>query len=205
MIHQLKSQFRVKGGLDYVTFLDKLFDCTLSISSVKMELPNYDFLFFEDLSKMVAEIKIKNKKFGLSRVLAGYSWKWISKGSDNKFDIEIGDVKLKWNSVTDDWINSENSLNEVGCIHTTQGYDLNYTGIIFGNEISYDKLNNEIIVLKDNYHDKTGKNSIKDPNELKTYIINIYKTMMLRGIRGTYIFACNKELQDYFKSLIKKS
>jgi DUF2075 family protein len=168
-----------------------------------MELPSYEFLFFEDLSKMVVEIKIKNKKFGLSRVLAGYSWKWISKGSENKFDIVIGDVKLKWNSVSDDWINTENSVNEVGCIHTTQGYDLNYTGIIFGNEISYDKLNNEIIIQKDNYHDKTGKNSISDPNELKTFIVNIYKTMMLRGIKGTYIYACNKELQDYFKSFIK--
>jgi hypothetical protein len=203
VIHHLKSQFRVKGGLDYVAYLDKLLGCSLPISSVKMELPSYEFLIFEDLSKMVAEIKIKNKKFGLSRVLAGYSWKWISKGSDNKFDIVIGDVKLKWNSVSDDWINTENSVNEVGCIHTTQGYDLNYTGIIFGNEISYDKLNNEIIIQKDNYHDKTGKNSISDPNELKTFIVNIYKTMMLRGIKGTYIYACNKELQDYFKSFIK--
>ena len=141
----------------------------------------------------------------MSRILAGYSWKWISKGSENKFDIVIGDVKLKWNSVSDDWINTENSVNEVGCIHTTQGYDLNYTGIIFGNEISYDKLKNEIIIQKDNYHDKTGKNSISDPNDLKTFIVNIYKTMMLRGIKGTYIYACNKELQDYFKSLIKNA
>ncbi len=203
VIHQLKSQFRVKGGLDYVAYLDKLLGCSLPISSVKMEVPNYEFLVFEDLSKMVAEIKIKNKKFGLSRVLAGYSWKWISKGSENKFDIVIGNVKLKWNSVSDDWINTENSVNEVGCIHTTQGYDLNYTGIIFGNEISYDKLKNEIIIQKNNYHDKTGKNSISDPNELKAYIVNIYKTMMLRGIKGTYIYACNKDLQDYFKSFIK--
>ena len=168
-----------------------------------MELPSYEFLLFEDLSKMVAEIKLKNKNFGLCRVLAGYSWRWISKGSANKFDIVIGDVQLKWNSVSDDWINTENSVNEVGCIHTTQGYDLNYTGIIFGNEISYDKLKNEIIIQKDNYHDKTGKNSISDPNELKTFIVNIYKTMMLRGIKGTYIYACNKDLQDYFKSFIK--
>ena len=203
VIHHLKSQFRVKGGLDYVAYLDKLLGCSLPKSSVKMELPDYEFLVFEDLSKMVAEIKIKNKKFGLSRVLAGYSWKWISKGSENKFDIVIGDVKLKWNSVSDDWINTENSVNEVGCIHTTQGYDLNYTGIIFGNEISYDKLKNEIIIQKDNYHDKTGKNSISDPSELKTFILNIYKTMMLRGIKGTYIYACDKDLQDYFKTFIK--
>ena len=152
---------------------------------------------------MVSEIKIKNRKYGLCRILAGYSWKWISKGGENKFDIEIGDIKLKWNSVSDDWINTENSVNEVGCIHTTQGYDLNYTGIIFGNEIAYDKNKNEIIINKDNYHDKTGKNSISDPEILKTFIVNIYKTMMLRGIKGTYVYACNKDLSLYLKSCIK--
>ena len=132
---------------------------------------------------MVAKIKAKNEKPGLSRVLAGYSWKWISKGSNTKFDIIIGDVKLKWNSVSDDWINSENSVNEVGCIHTTQGYDLNYAGIIFGNEISYDKSKNEIVILKENYHDKTGKNSIKDQAELKNYILNIYKNLPQQMIK----------------------
>jgi DUF2075 family protein/predicted GIY-YIG superfamily endonuclease len=202
-IHQLKSQFRVKGGLDYVAYLDNLLNCKLPESKSKIDIPGYEFLFFEDLGKMVSEIKIKNRKYGLCRILAGYSWKWISKGVENKFDIEIGDIKLKWNSVSDDWINTENSVNEVGCIHTTQGYDLNYTGIIFGNEIAYDKNKNEIIINKDNYHDKTGKNSISDPEILKTFIVNIYKTMMLRGIKGTYVYACNKDLSLYLKSCIK--
>ena len=203
-IHQLKSQFRVKGGLDYVAFLDNLLNCTLPISESKIEIPGYEFLFFEDLAKMVSEIKSKDKKHGgLCRILAGYSWKWISKGGENEFDIIIGDVKLKWNSVSDDWINTKNSVNEVGCIHTTQGYDLNYTGIIFGNEISYNKFKNEIIINKDNYHDTTGKNSISNPEDLKKFILNIYKTMMLRGIRGTYVYACNQDLQDYFRNFIK--
>ena len=101
--------------------------------------------------------------------------------------------------MSDDFINSANAINEVGCIHTTQGYDLNYAGIIFGNEISYDPLSNEIIILKENYFDRNGKLSIVDPEELKAFIINIYKTILLRGIKGTYVYVCDKALRQYFQ------
>ena len=85
-----------------------------------------------------------------------------------------------------------------------QGYDLNYCGIIFGNEISYDPISDKIIIKPENYRDKNGKNSIKDPQDLKNYIINIYKTIMLRGIKGTYIYACDPNLKKYFESFINK-
>ena len=75
--------------------------------------------------------------------------------------------------------------------------------LIFGNEISYDREKNEIVILKENYFDKNGKQSIKDSEELKKFIINIYKTILLRGIRGTYIYACDKNLRDYFNEHIK--
>ena len=92
----------------------------------------------------------------------------------------------------------------MGCIHTTQGYDLNYSGIIFGNEISFDPLTNKIIINEDNYFDKNGKQTIKDPKELKTFIVNIYKTIMLRGIKGTYVYVCDPSLKKYFESFITK-
>jgi hypothetical protein len=136
--------------------------------------------------------------------VAGYSWKWQSKNDMSLFDIIIGDVKLRWNSQNKDWINSKNALEEVGCIHTTQGYDLNYVGVIFGNEITYNKETNQIDVISANYHDKNGKMSIKDSNQLKNYIINIYKTIMLRGIKGTYMYVCDDNLRDYLSNMIKK-
>ena len=92
-------------------------------------------------------------------------------------------------------------MNEVGCIHTTQGYDLNYAGIILGNEISYDDEKNEIVILKENYKDPTGRQT-NSADQLKTYIINIYKTMMLRGIKGTYLYACDPKLRDYLSKFI---
>jgi uncharacterized protein len=111
-------------------------------------------------------------------------------------------MQLRWNRTNKDWINSETSPNEVGCIHTTQGYDLNYSGIIFGEEICFDEATNQIVINKDKYFDKNGKQSINDPQELKQYILNIYQTIMLRGIKGTYVYACDPGLRKYFSKHI---
>ena len=111
---------------------------------------------------------------------------------------------MQWNSKSDDWVNSENSVEEVGCIHTTQGYDLNYAGIIFGNEIGYDKGKNEIVIYKEKYFDNNGKRSIDSPNLLKAFVINIYKTILQRGIKGTYVYACDKTLHKYLSTFVSK-
>ena len=202
-IEKLKSQFRVKGGNAYVKHVDELLSSQLFESQKKYSSNKYDLLLFNSLEKMVERIKEKNNQHGLSRLIAGYSWEWKSNKDEKAFDIEIQNMKLKWNGTSNDWINSENSIDEVGCIHTTQGYDLNYSGIIFGNEITFNKRTNRIEVIKENYHDKLGKQSISDPQDLEEYILNIYKTIMLRGIAGTYIYACDNNLKEYLAKSIK--
>lgn len=201
IVKTLKSQFRVRGGNDYVTYVDKLLNCQFRKSDKLFNSKDYDFLIFDSLEQMIEKIKSNDKEFGLSRLVAGYSWKWVSRGTD-MHDIEIDNIKLKWNSVVDDFINSENAINEVGCIHTTQGYDLNYTGVIFGKEISYDQKSGSIFINRENYFDKNGQNGITDPAVLHAYIINIYKTLMLRGIKGTYVYVCDPILREYFKKYI---
>lgn len=198
-VGKLTSQFRVKGGVDYITYVDNLLNCRFREKDAKYSSNEYEFLLFDSLGEMERKIKERNKEVGLARIVAGFSWKWVSKRDPNLYDIVIGDIKLRWNSVTADYINSPNSINEVGCIHTTQGYDLNYTGIIFGNEISYDEKKNEIFVKRENYYDKAGHQGITDPSELKEFIINIYKTIMLRGIKGTYVYVCDEALREYFR------
>ena len=200
----LKSQFRVRGGNDYVRYITDLLNCNLTSNQKKFDSYDYQFLLFDSLEEMVNEIKNRDKENGLSRLIAGYSWPWISKTNKSLYDIKIGNSMLQWNSVSDDFINSPNAINEVGCIHTTQGYDLNYSGIILGNEITYDKFQEEIVIVKENYFDKNGKNSIAKQEDLKNFILNIYKTIMLRGIKGTYVYVCDANLREYFSRHIIK-
>jgi DUF2075 family protein len=202
-VEELKSQFRVKGGNGYVRYLTDLLNCELPNTEKRFISKEYEFLLFDHIDDMIDEIRKRDSENGLSRLIAGYSWPWISKNDKSVYDIKIEGTALQWNSVSDDFINSDNALDEVGCIHTTQGYDLNYAGVIFGNEITYDKATDKIVVIKENYFDKAGKQSITDPLELKDFVINIYKTILLRGIKGTYVYVCDQNLKNYFAKHIE--
>lgn len=197
---ELKSQMRVEGGEDYISFVDQLLHCRLDEGTV-YETENYDLKFFNSLKDLYGELKKKEKELKLCRLIAGYSWQWLTKPKDSKhqYDIELDGLKFRWNGTDKDWISSENSFQEVGCIHTTQGYDLNYAGIIFGKEISYNPELKRIEIVASNYFDRNGKAGIKDADDLKEYIVNIYKTMMYRGIKGVYVYACDIHLRDYLK------
>lgn len=197
-VETLRSQFRVKGGNDYVKYIDDLLYCSLPSPSRIYNSKEYEFLLFDSVADLVSEIKQRESENGLSRLIAGYSWPWVSKKDKRLFDIRIGDVQLQWNSVADDWINSANAINEVGCIHTTQAYDLNYAGVIFGNEITYNTETEEITILKEHYFDRNGQAGISEIKDLHGFILNIYKTIMLRGIKGTYVYVCDKNLREYF-------
>jgi DUF2075 family protein/DNA replication protein DnaC len=205
---ELKSQMRVKGGSNYIQFVDDLLQVK-RVSKTKYRDDKYDLFVFDDFNDLHKELMNKEKEFGLCRMIAGYSWPWKSnpkldpKPHPSTTDIDLDGLSFKWNSTDKDWINSSNAINEIGCIHTTQGYDLNYAAVIFGNEIDYDKKTNKILIDSSKYYDINGKKGIADADILKSYIINIYKTIMYRGIKGTYIYACNQGLREYLKEHIE--
>lgn len=196
--HRITSQMRVLAGEDYISYIENILR---ESQDEPKDFGEYELYVFDNLDEMHKKIIDKDKKYGLCRMIAGYAWEWKTQKNPNDYDIVIGESKFKWNSKSKDWINSENAIEEVGCIHTTQGYDINYAGVILGNEIVY--RNNKIQIFKENYYDKNGKRTVTDEDELKKYILNIYKTILTRGIRGTYIYICDEELRNYFKRYIK--
>ncbi|WP_211340752.1 DNA/RNA helicase domain-containing protein [Sediminibacterium goheungense] len=204
---ELKSQMRVKGGNNYIQFVDDLLQVN-RVEKDRYQDDKYELLFFDDFNVLRRELIKKENEFGLCRMIAGYSWPWVSNPKLNPTphsgttDIDLDGLSFKWNSTDKDWINSANAFNEVGCIHTTQGYDLNYAAVIFGKEIDYDKKSNTILIYPEKYFDLNGKKGVPDINVLKSYIINIYKTIMYRGIKGTYVYASNQGLRDYLKDHI---
>ena len=202
--YDLRNQIRIGSGEDgdkYINFVESLFDGQ-NISPVRFD--SYDFRIYDDIHKLVNDIKILDKKYGLSRMVSGYAWEWQSKNNPNQHDIEIDGLKFFWNSVNQNWVNSENAINEVGCIHTVQGYDLNYTGVIIGPEFSYDFQKKSFVVNIDNYKDMNGRRGIDDPEELQRYIVNIYKTLMTRGMHGTYLYIVDDNLRKYFSNITER-
>ncbi len=192
--YTLTTQMRVEAGEEYIQFIEDVFDLK---KPAKTDFGKYDFKIYDDINKMFADIKAKDKEHGLSRMVAGYAWPWNTKGNKKGHDIEINGLKAVWNSTATDWVNSKNAINEVGCIHTVQGYDLNYVGVIIGPEFGYDPIKKKFFVDKKQYFDRNGHAGVQDPEELERYVINIYKTLLTRGIKGTYLYICNKYLRQY--------
>lgn len=205
-LFNLTSQLRVSGGNEYMQFIQNLF--SLNQQPAIYHKSDYDIQIFDNANEMVEAIKVKDSEYGLCRNIAGFSWPWTTKNltyqeavQKGLYDIDIQGYHYIWNTESE-WINSENAINEIGCIHRIQGYDLNYTGLIIGNELTYDDINKCFVLNKNAYYDTKGKNGTDD-DSLLSYILNIYKVNLTRGIRGTYIYACDAKLRQYLKDHIK--
>ena len=160
---------------------------------------------------MRTAILAREAETGLARLIAGFAWKWISKNDKSLFDIEIDGQEIQWNNTDTDWINSPTSINEVGSIHTTQGYDLNYAGVIIGRDLRYDPVACKLFIDRNSYFDTKGKSNNKmlgfdyTHEDRLTYIANIYAVLLTRGIRGTYVYACDPDLRKYLTTFIPQA
>jgi uncharacterized protein len=202
---RLTSQMRVQAGTDYVGYIRRILSPAQSTPATLETFAGYDLRIFDSLPLMRDEIRRRDAEAGLSRLVAGFAWEWKTKNDKTAFDIELDGLQLRWNGTQTDWIASAGSLDEVGSIHTVQGYDLNYAGVIIGPDLRYDAARGGPYVDRDSYFDKKGKESnahygkkVTD-DDLLRFICNIYAVLLTRGIRGTYLYVCDAGLREYLR------
>lgn len=214
-IVELESQFRCNGSNGYLAWLDHI----LEIKETANFIFDFDFEFkiFDNPNELRKEIEEKNKINNKSRLVAGYCWNWIKSGKNdpNIYDIVIPkfDFKMSWNlGNSSTWAIDNNSINEIGCIHTCQGLEFDYVGVIIGDDIRYE---NGKIITDETKRAKTDqslkgikKMMIENPYEAKQLadkiIKNTYRTLLTRGMKGCYVYCTDLGMQEYLKSLLKK-
>ena len=200
----LASQMRVQGGNDYLEFVGRVME---GAQHSRMTFGDYDLRFFDDIHELRRAVLEKDHEVGLSRLVAGFAWPWASKNDPDAYDLEIDGLQLTWNRTATDWINSETSRDEVGSIHTVQGYDLNYAGVIIGSDLGYDEKSGQLVFHRENYHDKKGKENnprlgiVYSDEDLLDYVKNIYRVLLTRGIRGTYVYVVDPALRAHLRPL----
>ena len=211
----LDSQFRCNGSDGYIAWLDRVLDIK-DTANFDIDGFDYDFRVLDDPNEVRRLIEEKNKINNKSRMVAGYCWNWISEGKNNSnvHDIQIPDYnfEMSWNlgnSIT--WAIDSESVNEVGCIHTCQGLEFDYIGVIIGDDLRYEK-NHIVTDYTKRAKTDTSLNGIKKiakeygqevANKIADNIIkNTYRTLMTRGMKGCYVYCINKELAEYFKNNI---
>lgn len=203
--YELHRQMRSEGGELFIDYIDSIFSTSFHPYK-KEKFDGFEAKIFYDFRKFQRMIQKREEEFGLSRMVAGFSWEWKTAkyGYNNADDIIIDGVKLKWNKTLSNWLGSERSKDEVGSIYTIQGDDLNYVGVIIGNELKRRK--GRMIFDKKCYADKGAMRRSRrqiingeklTDEDLLNQVLRIYRVLLSRGIKGVYIYACDKELRDY--------
>ncbi len=211
---ELNSQFRCNGSDGYIAWLDNALQIK---ETANYELnKDYDFRVFDAPNELRDAIVEANKKNNKSRLVAGYCWDWLKDGKNdtNLHDIVITEYsfEMSWNlGNSDTWAIDPQSVNEIGCIHTCQGLEFDYVGVIIGDDLRYE--NGHLIT---DYRKRAStdqslkgiKKIAREQGEEAAYeladkiIKNTYKTLMTRGMKGCYIYCTNKALADYFRSYL---
>lgn len=213
----LDSQFRCNGSDGYIAWLDRVLDIK-DTANFDIDGFDYDFRVLDDPNEVRRLIEEKNKTNNKSRIVAGYCWNWISEGKNNSdvHDIEIPEYNfgMSWNlGNSSTWAIDSESINEVGCIHTCQGLEFDYVGVIIGNDLRYE--NGYIVTdYTKRANTDTSLNGIKKiakeqgkevANKIADNIIkNTYRTLMTRGMKGCYVYCTDKKLQEYLKNKVIK-
>lgn len=211
---KLESQFRCNGSDGYLAWLDHLLGIRQT-ANTEFDF-NYDFRIYDDpneLRKAIVERNGNNK----ARMVAGYCWNWITKGKEDAslsdINIEPFDFHMKWNlSNTTTWSIDEDSIDQCGCIHTCQGLEFDYVGVIIGDDL---RMENGCLITDATKRAKTDKSlkglvkmAKEDPekaDQIADEIIrNTYRTLMTRGMKGCYIYCTDQALADYIRNKIQQ-
>jgi hypothetical protein len=208
--YTLSSQFRCSGSDGYLSWLDQSLGIRETANLI-LSPDEYDFRVFDSPSDLHQAIISKNN-MNRARVVAGYCWPWGSKRDPSVYDIVIGDYKRQWNLDKDGslWIIAEESIDQVGCIHTCQGLEVDYIGVIMGPDLV---VRDGLVVTNPLARDKNdrsmrgykslAKKSEESANKIASIIIkNTYRTLMTRGMKGCYLYCTDRETSEYFRGLI---
>jgi DUF2075 family protein len=213
---ELTSQFRCSGSDAYLAWMDNWLGIRKS-ANIDLSETNYDFRVFDSPADLRDEIVKKNDINNKARLVAGYCWDWVSKKTPGAMDIVIPefDFSMQWNLGSDGalWLVMPDSVNQIGCIHTCQGLELDYIGVIIGPDMRLE--DGEIVTdpsarsIQDHSIRGWKKQMKQKPAEttkkMDSIIRNTYRTLMTRGMNGCFVYAIDKDLNEHLKVALNRS
>jgi len=203
---KLTSQFRCNGSDAYIQFVDNLLQRSNESIDVSLSELNFDFRVFDDPCQMREALREKNAINNKSRMVAGYCYDWNVKHRRGDIDIELpGGFHARWN-LAKVWAINPRSFEEVGCIHTAQGLEFDYVGVLIGKDLTYDNATGRVSTNKSAISKDDNSSGIRGANDTdaRRLILNTYKTLLTRGQKGCYVYCEDEALREYFKAIVAK-
>ena len=211
---ELTSQFRCNGSDGYLAWVDHTLDVRATAND-SLDTAEFDFRVLDSPNELHELIIDRNRGNNRSRVVAGYCWEWTSKRASAAYDIVLSeyDYRRRWNLTTDGslWIVAEDSVKDVGCIHTCQGLELDYVGVIIGPDLVV--RNGRVVTVPERRarSDKSlsglrilaARDTKEAAAEADRIIKSTYRTLLTRGLRGCYVYCVDPELAAYLRSRLQ--
>ena len=207
----LDSQFRCNGSDGYLAWVDNALQIreTANVNAAELD---FDFEVFDTPAGMQSAIVEKNQEHGRARIVAGYCWDWPKKtrGDSSAHDIKIGSWGISWNLESKEiFALDPGSIHEAGCIHTTQGLEFDYVGVIIGDDLRYEDghIVTDFHARSKNDRSIKGLKKMEKEDPLKAadiadeIIKNTYRTLMTRGMKGCYVYCTNQGLREHLRGL----
>lgn len=202
----LETQFRCKGSGLYIAWVDDVLGIRKSKDLQLLGKLPYEIEIVDSPEELLSRISQKRSEGYNSRMVAGYCWDWKTSGKKGGTDISFGnsDVELRWNTSTDTWGNDDKYSNEIGCIHSSQGLEFQYGGVIIGPDMIYrdDAVRTDPTARSDTRGTISGWR--KDPDKADRIIRNTYRTLMTRGMNGCFVYCVDPALGLYLKSRLEQ-
>ncbi|GIO88209.1 ATPase AAA [Paenibacillus faecis] len=214
-IHEytLSAQFRCSGAEGFINWIDHVLQIRPTANFNGWDRDTFEFKLFDTPNAVYEEIKAKVAAGQKARMLAGFAWDW-TKDTEGNRNGEVADVtipehgfQMPWNgrSISSTWAIHEAGVEQIGCVHTSQGLEFDYVGVIIGNDLKYDPEKMELYADYNEYKDTMGKRGLKNNSaELTKLIKNIYKVLISRGMKGCYLYCRNPELREYSEGQLNR-
>ncbi|WP_367356929.1 DNA/RNA helicase domain-containing protein [Mesotoga sp.] len=215
---ELKTQFRCNGSNGYLDWVNNVLEIgNPSKKKVLTEGDNFDFQIFDDPQSLREAIMNKNRaKPNSARLVAGFCWPWSSKLNEDGTlvkDVKIGSFEMPWEArdnykngvkLAPDiplwymWPYDPNGVNQIGCIYTVQGFEFDYIGVIFGEDLKYDQSLKRWVADKSKSFDPNLNKSSLSEDEFMDYAKNVYRVLLTRGMKGCFVYFVDCNTKQLF-------
>ncbi len=207
---QLETQFRCAGSDAFVNWINSTLGIQRTANQIWEGHSDFEFQIVDSPEEMEAKVRSKVGEGKTGRVVSGFCFPWSQPGPDGLIDdIVIGDYQRPWDLRYDAnrkppgvpsaalWAYDPRGIDQIGCVYTAQGFEFDYTGVIFGKDLRYNPKTGQWEGHKEESHDSMVK---RGDAGFVQHVKNVYRVLLSRSMKGCYVYFMDEDTRNFFRS-----
>ena len=207
---QLEAQFRCAGSAGFVNWLENTLEIRPTPNVLWNTNDRFDFQIVDSPDALDAAVRARVAAGHSARLVAGFCWPWSNPRPDGSLvgDVTIGGFSRPWNAKPDAgrlgpgipraelWAYDPRGIDQVGCIHTAQGFEFDYAGVIVGPDLVY-RAGRGWIGQREHSFDSVVRRAGAN---FAALVKNTYRVLFSRAMKGCCVYFTDRETEAFFRS-----